>query len=111
MIELEQLAKYLGLHEFFNTPVKNLNGGSKQKVALLRALMSRPNILLLDEPTSALDIDNAQKVFELVRYFNEKFHMTIFWASHNRDMVRKFTGKNIHLEKGRIVYTGHACLI
>ena len=87
------------------------NGGLKQKVALVRALLAKPEIIILDEPTGSLDVDNARKVYEVLSYYNMKKKLTIIWASHNRELVKKFTGRIIHLDSGKLVYTGHACFI
>jgi ABC-type methionine transport system ATPase subunit len=77
----------------------------------VRALLGRPYVLLADEPTSALDRDSTLKLYELLTYINQKHQMTIIWASHNRELVKKFNGRIIHLEQGKLIYTGHSCFI
>ena len=109
--EMERLASVLGIHDRLNIKVKNANGGLLQKISILRAVLSRPEILLLDEPTSSMEKASAMKVFELLSYFNSKQNMTIVWATHNRELVKQFTGKIAHLDKGKLIYTGRACFI
>ena len=66
--DLQQLCKLLGVWEYRKTLIKNANGGLKQKVAMIRALLARPDVVLADEPTSALDKDNAVKLFEVLNF-------------------------------------------
>jgi len=109
--DLEELAKILGISSRLDMKMKDANGGLKQKVAIIRALLTRPNVFIADEPTSSLDFDNAKRLFDLLNIYNSKRKMTIIWASHNRELVQKFTGRIIHLDKGRLIHSGHACFI
>lgn len=109
--DLEELAAALGFKEKLGIKVKDANGGLKQKVAMVRALLSRPQVLLADEPTAALDKESAIKLFEILNYYNVKRNLTVIWASHNRDLVKQFPGKIIHLDAGKLIYSGHACFI
>jgi len=109
--EMRELCKILGIADRLHLKMDKANGGLKQKVALVRALLARPDIVVLDEPTGSLDVDNARKVYEVLSYYNMKKKLTIIWASHNRELVKKFTGRIIHLDSGKLVYTGHACFI
>lgn len=109
--DLEELASVLGFKDKLNVKVKDANGGLKQKVAMVRALLSRPQVLLADEPTAALDKESAIKLFEILNYYNVKRNLTVIWASHNRDLVKQFPGKILHLDAGKLIYSGHACFI
>lgn len=111
MQELTELCNVVGITHLLDEKVKNVNGGAKQKVAIIRALLSRPDVLLADEPTCSMDKENAMKVFDVFNYYNTKRSLTVVWASHNRELVRNFPGKIIHLDQGRLVYSGHACFI
>lgn len=109
--DLMELAQVLGVRDHLEKKVSDLNGGMKQKVALIRALLSRPNVLLADEPTCSLDKESSVKLFEILNFYNLKRNLTVIWASHNRELVKQFPGKIIHLEKGKLIYSGHACFI
>lgn len=109
--DLTQLTQVLGVKDHLSKKVSELNGGMKQKLALIRALLSRPNVLLADEPTCSLDKDSSVKLFEILNFYNVKRDLTVIWASHNRELVKQFPGKIIHLEKGKLIYSGHACFI
>ncbi|MBT3234636.1 MAG: ATP-binding cassette domain-containing protein [Bdellovibrionales bacterium] len=109
--DLTELARVLGVTDRLKLKIKSANGGLKQKVAIMRALLTRPDIFLADEPTSSLDSDNAVKLFELLNLYNVKRGMTVIWASHNRELVKRFSGRIVHLDQGRLIYSGHACFI
>lgn len=109
--DLEELAKILGISHRLDSKLTEANGGLKQKVAIIRALLTRPSVFLADEPTSALDYENSKRFFDLLNIYNIKRKMTVIWASHNRELVQKFNGRIIHLDKGRLVHSGHACFI
>jgi cell division transport system ATP-binding protein len=109
--DLLELVKVLGVKDKLNIPIAKANGGLKQKIALIRALLARPNVLLADEPTCSLDKESSIKLFEVLNFYNIKRKLTIIWASHNRELVKQFPGKIIHLENGKLIYSGHACFI
>lgn len=109
--DLRELCKLLGIDDRVHLKVRDANGGLKQKVAIIRALLSRPDVFIADEPTSSLDSANARKLFDLLNLYNVKRGMTIIWASHNSDLVKKFSGRIVHLDNGKLVYSGHACFI
>ncbi len=90
--DVVEAAKAVGAHEFIATLPKayfyevseqgqNLSGGQRQSIALARALIRKPNILVLDEPTSSMDTDNEQKVVNHI--FNLDYKPTIIMATHN----------------------------
>ncbi|MBT4793367.1 MAG: ATP-binding cassette domain-containing protein [Halobacteriovoraceae bacterium] len=110
-LDMMELVKVLGIKDRLNLKVSSANGGLKQKVAMVRALMSRPNVLLADEPTASLDKESSIKLFDVLNFYNTKRKLTVIWASHNRELVKQFPGKIMHLENGKLVYSGHACFI
>lgn len=109
--DMEELATVLGFKDKLGIKIQNANGGLKQKVAMVRALLAKPQIILADEPTAALDKESAAKLFEILNFYNVKRNLTIIWASHNRDLVKQFPGKILHLDSGKLIYSGHACFI
>jgi len=109
--ELEDFSRLLQVHDQLNRKIEDCNGGLKQKIAMIRALLARPTALLADEPTSALDKENSYRLFDLLNHLNHKKGLTIVWATHNKELIKQFPGKIAHLEAGRLVYAGHACFI
>lgn len=81
--------------------VKNLSGGEKQRIALIRTLLFKPEILLLDEVTSALDVDNTLIVEKVIQSLNEE-GITILWITHNPVQSKKYSNKVISMENGEI---------
>ncbi|MBT3983622.1 MAG: ATP-binding cassette domain-containing protein [Bacteriovoracaceae bacterium] len=109
--EVSELTSYFSIEDSLGLKIKDCNGGLKQKIAIIRALLSRPDILLADEPTSSLDQRNSEKLFEVLSYYNSKRKMTVIWASHNRNLVGQFSGRIVHMDNGKMIYSGHACFI
>jgi cell division transport system ATP-binding protein len=111
---LELAMEYLELfqlHRRINEKVMNLNVGGKQIVAIIRCLLSRPDVILADEPTSSLDFETSKKVFDLLHYHNIKKNTTILWATHDIQLVKKFHGQVLKIEKGRLKKVDRACFI
>ena len=106
-----ELARILGVNNRLDLKIKNANGGLKQKIAFMRALLTRPDVLLADEPTAALDFENARKMFDILNLYNVKQGLTVVWATHNKELAKKFTGRMVHMDKGKLIYSGHACFI
>jgi len=109
--DLTELTKMLGVYDRLHLKIKDANGGLRQKVAFIRTMLTRPDIVLADEPTAALDYDNAKRIFDILNIYNIKQGLTVIWATHNKDLAKKFTGRMVHMDKGRIIYSGHACFI
>lgn len=109
--DLKELVKILGIKNRVHLKAKDANGGLRQKVAIIRALLSKPDVFIADEPSSSLDFDNTKRLFDLLNIYNAKRGTTIIWASHNRELVQRFTGRIIHLDNSRLIHSGHACFI
>jgi ABC-type lipoprotein export system ATPase subunit len=109
--DLEELTRMLKIHDYLNHKIEDCNGGLKQKVAMIRALLSRPSAILADEPTSSLDKDSSYKLFEILNLYNHQKGLTVVWATHNKELIKQFPGKIAHIEGGRLIYSGHACFI
>lgn len=82
-----------------------LSGGEKQRVAIIRALMMNPDIILFDEPTSALDPLMVKEVLDLISDV-AKSGKTMVIVSHELSFVKKIATKILYLENGKTVYFG-----
>ncbi|MBD3738194.1 MAG: ATP-binding cassette domain-containing protein [Pseudomonas balearica] len=71
--------------ELLDASVEHLSTGERQRLALLRALVLHPKVLLLDEPTANLDQRNAQKLIELVKTYAQTEQAAVIWVSHDAD--------------------------
>ncbi len=87
--------------EYIDREIKNLSGGEKQRIALIRTLLFRPEVLLLDEVTSALDVDNTLIVENAVNDLNNE-GVTILWVTHNLEQSRKYANKLLTIDNGEI---------
>jgi len=109
--DMNELSRILGIKDRLHLKVNDANGGLKQKVAIIRSLLTRPDVLIADEPTSSLDTDNARRLFDILSLYNAKRGTTVIWATHNKELIKNFNGRILHLDNGRLVYSGNACFI
>lgn len=79
-----------------------LSGGEKQRTAIARALIHRPEIIIADEPTGNLDPYHTQDIIELLKKINE-FGTTIILSTHDKEIINNLERRVITLEKGRLV--------
>ena len=72
-----------------NSPLKNLSGGELQKVLLARALLNKPNVLILDEPAQNLDVDGQMQLYKLIQEIHQKQKCAVLMVSHDLHRVMK----------------------
>jgi len=96
------LAEQLDLVELLDRPTGKLSAGQKTRVSLAKALVNRPEILLLDEPTASLDPDTADWVRARIERYRRERGATILLASHNMAEVERLCERVIIMKKGRI---------
>ncbi|MBS3992229.1 MAG: ABC transporter ATP-binding protein [Bacteroidetes bacterium] len=99
-IALDYLAK-VGLKERANHLPNELSGGEKQRVAVARALVTKPKVILADEPTGALDSTTSSSVMELLKQINRE-GMTVFVITHEEDIAAQ-TDRIVRLKDGIII--------
>src|SRR5215475_1181222 len=99
---IAQLADDLDLGDFLDRPNGKLSAGQKTRVALAKALINAPELLLLDEPTASLDPDTADWVREHLETYRRMRGATILLASHNMLEVERLCNRVIILKRGRI---------
>ncbi|MFM9268355.1 phosphonate ABC transporter ATP-binding protein [Tychonema sp. BBK16] len=102
---LELLANF-GLQDLAYQKTGLLSGGQQQKVAIARALIQSPQILLADEPTTGLDVIAAQQVMEILAKLHREQGMTVVVVLHDLGMASKYPDRAIVLDAGQIVYDG-----
>ena len=98
---LDELLGLLGLSEKRDVFPNQLYGGQQQRVAIGRALINAPTILLADEPTGNLDSKNSQEVVELLRYSNQKYNQTTVLITHDENVALQ-AKRIITIRDGRI---------
>ncbi len=103
---LATLGRTLDIDAFFQRPYGSLSAGQKTRVALAKALLNAPEILLLDEPTASLDPDTADRMRSILTDYQRRSGATLLLASHNMSEVERLCDQVIMLRAGRIVATG-----
>ncbi len=99
---IESLAADFDLVDFLDRPSGKLSAGQKTRVALAKALINRPELLLLDEPTASLDPDTADWIRTHLENYRRDFGATILLASHNMQEVERLCDRVIIMKRGRI---------
>ena len=99
---ISTLAEELDLAEFLDRSVGKLSAGQKTRVALAKALINSPQVLLLDEPTASLDPDTADWVRARLERFRKERGATVLLASHNMAEVERLCERVIMMKRGRI---------
>jgi ABC-2 type transport system ATP-binding protein len=103
---IRELSDSLALDEFLDRPAGKLSAGQKTRVALAKALINQPEVLLLDEPTASLDPDTADWIRRRLEDYRRGRGATILLASHNMGEVERLCDRVIMLKRGRIVDDG-----
>ena len=97
-----QVLKLVGLQNRLDAKPLGLSGGEQQRIAIARAIVNNPTILLADEPTGNLDSEITQDIMELFKNINER-GTTVIIATHNKNLAHQYSDKHILLDKSRIV--------
>ena len=100
--DVPKVLNIVGLSDKMNSFPHQLSGGEKQRLAIARALIHRPRIILADEPTGNLDLVNTYDVVKLLLKINE-LGTTVILATHNREVVNAIGKRVVTMEKGKIV--------
>ena len=103
---IEELLKFMDLWDRKDDPAGELSTGNRQRLALCRALLHNPKIVLLDEPTAALDPVAAKRVRELILGLSEKYEQTFFINSHNLAEVQRICDYIAIIDEGKILLSG-----
>jgi ABC-2 type transport system ATP-binding protein len=103
---VEEIAAKMQLGDFIDRQAGKLSAGQKTRVALAKALINRPDVLLLDEPTASLDPDTADWVRALLKDYQRETGATILLASHNMSEVERLCDDVILLQTGRVFDRG-----
>ncbi|MCK5238673.1 MAG: ABC transporter ATP-binding protein [Candidatus Thorarchaeota archaeon] len=104
---IQELLEFMELWDRKDDLAGELSTGNRQRLALCRALLHKPTVLLLDEPTAALDPVAAKRVRELILSLSEKYNQTFFINSHNLAEVQRMCNKIAIIDEGRILLAGN----
>ncbi len=101
-----EVASLLGLENLLSRMPKTLSGGERQRVAIGRALLSQPRLLLMDEPLSALDAPRRQEILPYLAKLRRRFDIPIIYVSHALDEISQLADTLVLLDKGQVIAQG-----
>ena len=97
--KVKSVLRTVGMEERINSFPPILSGGEQQRVAVARAVVGDPIIILADEPTGSLDSDSANIIIELLKKFHTR-GTTLVIATHDKELLNKIGGRIVHLKQG-----------
>lgn len=100
--DIPYVLELVGLSERAEHFPDELSGGERQRLAIARAIINQPEVILADEPTGNLDPETAKEIIDILKKIND-LGTTIIMASHNKDMIARVGKRIVELEKGRII--------
>ena len=101
--DLDRVVGMLEIDRLVDRRVNDLSGGERQRVALGRALMSGPSLLLLDEPLAAVDVPLRRRILPYLQRVRDDLKIPILYVSHDREEVDELADAVVHLDSGRVV--------
>ncbi len=105
-VAFSRVVETLGIGHLLKRRPGALSGGEKQRVAIGRALLSSPELLLMDEPLASLDMERKLEILPLIEALRDEFSIPIVYVSHAIEEVARLAGTVVLIENGRVVATG-----
>lgn len=105
-VDAGKIITLLGLESLLERVPQKLSGGEKQRVALGRALLTSPRLLLMDEPLASLDAARKSEILRYIELLRDEFHVPIVFVSHALDEVTRLADTLVLLSEGRVVASG-----
>lgn len=105
-IVFDEVVELLGLAALLDRSPHRLSGGERQRVAIGRALLSQPTLLLMDEPLAALDRTTKQEILPFLERLHERLSLPVFYISHDMSEIERFADHLVLMEQGRVADSG-----
>jgi cell division transport system ATP-binding protein len=99
--KVKRVLRLVGMEDRVTSFPPSLSGGEQQRIAVARAVIGDPKIILADEPTGSLDADSAEIILELLRGVHIR-GATVIIATHDKALIRATGGRVLHLKRGRL---------
>lgn len=110
-VRFDQVVELLGIEHVLNRRPAKLSGGEKQRVAIGRALLTSPDLLLMDEPMASLDKARKSEVLPFIARLPVEFAIPILYVSHSMSEIRSIADQIVFVDSGRIVSSGGAATV
>lgn len=107
-LDMDRIVELLGIGDLLRRRPAGLSGGETQRVAIGRALLSRPEMLLADEPLAALDAERREEILPYFERLRDELRLPILYVSHSASEVARIATTVVVLESGRVVRQGAA---
>ena len=104
--DLSRVTRMLEIEPLLARRVDQLSGGERQRVALGRALMSGPALLLLDEPLAAVDVPLRRRILPYLERVRDELALPVVYVSHNREEIRQLADQVLKIKAGRVAAVG-----
>lgn len=105
-IRFDEVVDLLGLSTLLDRSAHNLSGGERQRVAIGRALLSQPKLLLMDEPLSALDVAAKNEILPFMERLRDTLSLPVIYVSHDMPEVERLAGHLVLMRSGRVQAAG-----
>ncbi len=105
-VQPEQVVDLMGLSKLIERDPAYLSGGERQRVAIGRALLTSPRLLMMDEPLSALDFASRQEILPYLERLHGELEIPVIYVSHALDEVARLADHVVMLEQGRVIASG-----
>lgn len=105
-IAIEQVVDILGIGHLLERRIHKLSGGEQQRVAIGRALLTSPQLLLLDEPLASLDIQRKQELLPFIRRLHEELRIPVMYVSHAVNEILQLADRVVLLKEGKVAGIG-----
>lgn len=105
-LSIEQVVEILGVGHLLERRIHKLSGGEQQRVAIGRALLTSPKLLLLDEPLASLDIQRKQELLPFIRQIHHKLAIPVIYVSHAISEILQLADRVVLLQEGAVLGVG-----
>ncbi len=105
-VHFDEVTELLGVTRLIDRMPRHLSGGERQRVAIGRALLSEPRLLLMDEPLAALDRETKDEILPFLDRLHDRLSMPIIYVSHDISEVERFADRIVLMRQGRVIANG-----
>ena len=105
-IAFDEVVELLGVERLLDRSPRNLSGGERQRVAIGRALLSQPKLLLMDEPLSALDRATKNEILPFLERLRDRLNLPVVYITHDIAEVERLADQMVLMERGRVIGAG-----